>query len=82
MVSALVAEFDDFVLDGRAVSGTCSLYDSRVNGRAVQVLADDVVGFLVCVGQVAGHLLDLDVGRVCGIGEGHHYGISWLDLHL
>ena len=82
MVPALVAEFDDFVLNGRAVSGTCSLYDSRVDGRAVQVLANYVVGLLVCIGQIAGNLLNLDIGGVGGIGEGYYHGISGLYLHL
>ena len=81
-MSCLFRKLDYLVLNGRAVSGSGSLYDTGIDGRAVYILADDRVSLFIGISQVAGDLLDLDVCRIRGIGEGDYDLISLLDRHL
>ncbi len=55
-----VAEAHDLVLDGRAIARAGAADLAGVDGRAVEVGADDAVGFLGGVRDVAGDLRRLD----------------------
>ena len=82
MMAALVAEFDDLIFDGRAVPGTGSFYNAGVDRRPVKVLADDLMRLFISIGQPAGNLLDLNIGRIRRIGKRDDYRVSGLDLHF
>ena len=53
MVPLAAGELDDLVLDGRAVAGADALDLSRVQGRQVQVFADDAADLGGGVAQVS-----------------------------
>jgi len=56
LVGRLVREASDLVLDRRAVTRTNPFDHPGVHGAAIQVVADHIVGTLVGMGDVAGHL--------------------------
>ena len=62
LVAVLVGEAHHLVLDGRAVARPDAFDDAGVHRRAVQAGADDFVGALVGVGDVARHLARVLVG--------------------
>ena len=66
-VRVLVREADDLVFDRGAVAGARGLDGAVVHGRAVQVVADELVGFWRGVDLVAGHLGAPAGGRDVGI---------------
>ena len=78
----LFGELDHLVFNGRAVSGTGAFNDPRVDRRAVYILTDDVVRLFIGIGQKTGYLLDLNICRVRGVGEGYYDLVSLLDRHL
>ena len=45
-------------------------------------MTDDVVRLFIGIGQKTGYLLDLDICRVRGVGEGYYDLVSLLDRHL
>ena len=56
LVGVLVGKLDDLVFDRGAVARAGGVDLSAVHGRAVDVLADDAMGFRRGVGDVAGDL--------------------------
>ena len=65
-VRVLVREADDLVLDRGAVAGAGGLDGTVVHGRAVQVVADEIVGLGRGVDLVAGHLVRQPGGGTWG----------------
>ena len=60
----LVRKADDLILDGRAVARADALDLAAVERRAVEVFADDLVGFARGIGQIADRLI---AGRPVGV---------------
>ena len=56
LVGVLVGKLDDLVFDGGAVARADGVDLAAVHGRAMDVVADDAMGFGRGVGDVAGHL--------------------------
>ena len=78
----LISKSYYFVLDGRAVSRSCSLDHSGIQRGTVKVCTNDLVCFFVCVGKPAGFLLDLHAFRVCEKRERYNSLITKLFFHL
>lgn len=72
----------NFIFDGRTVSGSGSFDLSRIQRRAVQTGTDDIVRFLIRIGQPAGSLRNLYSLRFCCKRKRNHSLISKLFLHL
>lgn len=76
----LVREGHDLRLNARAVARADALYDAGVDGRAVEVPADDLMRPLIRVGEPAAravHRRGLGLER-----EGLGLGVALLDLHF
>ena len=82
LMAFFVCKTDGFIFDGRAITRTGSFDHSGIKRGSVQVCADDLVCFFVCVGQPAGFLLDLYGFRVCGEGERYDSFVSELLFHF
>ena len=81
-MSWLICEFHHLILDGRAVSGTGSLYNSRIDRRSVQIGTDDLMGFFIGIGKPAGNLRLLNTFRIRGKRKGNNSFISRLFFHF
>jgi len=81
LVLILVGKAMDLVFDRRAVTRANAFDDPGVHRRAIQVLADDVVGALVGMGNPAVDLLRM---HCCIAHERHDRNrrITWLWRHL
>ena len=77
-----VCKTNDFIFNGRTVTWSGSFDHSGIKWGSVQVCADDLVCFFVCVGQPAGFLLNLYGFRICGEGERYDSFVSELLFHL
>ena len=78
LVGVLVGKLDDLVFDGGAVARAGGVDLAAVHGRAMDVLADDAMGFRRGVGDVAG---DLGLGDAAGAeAEGRGIGVAGLRL--
>ena len=82
MMAAFLTEFDHLVLDGRTVAGAGTFNDACINRRPVQILTYDLMCFFIRIGQPAGNLFNLYIGRIRRIGERDHNTITGLDLHF
>ena len=79
LVALLFGEGHHLGLDARAVARPCAGDAARIERRAVEVRADDVVRALVGVGEVAARAVH---GRVRGgVGEALRLGVALLQLH-
>ena len=80
LVRRLVGKTGDLVLDRRAVTRPNPLDHPGVHGAAIQVVADHLVGELVGMGNVAGHLTRVLAG-VADEGEDRARIVAVLGLH-
>ena len=64
----MVRETDHFVFERGAVTGAYAFDDSAVHRRLVEVVADDLRGFLIGIDEVAGDIAVLNL-RMNGIGR-------------
>jgi len=80
LVLELVGELDDFVFDRRTISWADRLDLTAVHGRAVNVVADDAVGFLGGEGDVARHLFVKVCDALGAEAEGGGVVVAGLDL--
>ena len=83
LMAALVGKTHHLVFDRRAIAWTCAFNEARVEGRTVEIGADDGVGLCVGVGEMAAHLFQaVVVIVVVPEGEMLLVGVGWLHLHL
>ena len=82
LMAFFVCKTNDFIFNGRTVTWSGSFDHSGIKWGSVQVCADDLVCFFVCVGQPAGFLLNLYGFRICGEGERYDSFVSELLFHL
>ena len=82
LMSVLIGEFNYFILNGRTIAGSGSLYHSGIQRRTIQVISYDFMCFFICIGQPAGLLLNLYRFRICGKRKRYYSLISKLLLHF
>ena len=58
LMPVLIRKLNHLILNGWTVTRPGSLYDSRIDRRPVQIVADNLMRFLIRVSQPAGHLVD------------------------
>ena len=58
------------------------LYDSRIDRRPVQIVADNLMRFLIRVSQPAGHLVDLHIFGICRERKRNNFFVTLLLFHL
>ena len=81
LMAVLIREFHHFILDGRTIPGTGPFDRAGKERRPVQIVPDDLVGRLICIGQPAGHLVDLHIIRIRCKGKGHDALVAFLLFH-
>ena len=81
-MSVLIRKFYNLIFNGRTVSWSCTFNNSCINWRAVQVIPDDLMCFLICISQPAGNLVDLHIFRISCKGKRYNSLISFLLLHF
>ena len=78
LMSLLLGEADYFILNARAIAGADAVDFARIQGRAVQILKNDLLGLGACVGYVAGlGIPDLNAAVV-----GENGGVLVAELRL
>ena len=82
LMPVLIRKLYHLILNGRTVTRPGSLYDSRIDRRPVQIIADNLMRFLICVSQPAGHLVDLHILRICCERKRNDFFVSLLLFHL
>ena len=82
LVTGLIREFHNLILNGRTVTRTGSLNRPGKQRRTVQIIADDLVGLLIRVSQPAGNLFLLYRLRIRRKRERHYALIAELLFHL
>ena len=81
-MAGLIREFYNLILNGRAVTRAGSLNRAGKQRGTVQIIADDLMRFLVGIGQPAGNLLLLHRLRIRRKGKRNYTLISKLLFHL
>ena len=82
LMSGFICKSYHFVLDRRTVPRTGSLDHTGIQRGTIQIFPDDLMGFLVGIGQPAGYLIDLDTFRVGGERKRNDSLVSLLLFHL
>ena len=66
LVARLVRETNNLVLNGRAVARTGCVNHAAVERGAIDIVANNFMCLLICVGEPTGFLFNLHRGRICG----------------
>ena len=79
LMAGFISEAGDFIFNRRAVTRADPFDHTGIHRRAIEVIADNLVGTLIGVGNVAVHLLRVFVHRT---HKGHHRQRRIARLHL
>ena len=82
LVSVFIGKFHNLILDGRTITRTRRMDHTGVQRRTVNVPADNIMGCFICIGQITGHLFDLNCVGISREGERHNALIALLFRHF
>ena len=82
LMSLFICELNNLIFYRWAISWTCSLNNTRINRRSVQIITDDLMRLFICVGQPAGSLFNLYILRISRERKRHNSFIAKLLFHL
>ena len=78
----LIRKLNYLILNGWTVTRPGSLYDSRIDRRPIQIVADNLMRFLIRVSQPAGDLVDLHIFGICRERKRNNFFVTFLLFHL